>query len=86
MEQLELRLVRVVLFAAAVLRKDSEFPVRSDHRVVVGQYGLDAVDARVRHLNTALPDVGDDALGYLHLDRTIAVGSAVFVRGLAAGR
>lgn len=57
-----------------------------DHRVVVGQYRLDAVDSRVGHIDAALSDLGDASLDDLHLDGSVAVGSAVFIRGFAAGR
>lgn len=53
----------------------------SDHRVVVGQYRLDAVDSRVGHIDAALSDLGDASLDDLHLDGSVAVGSAVFIRG-----
>lgn len=85
-EPLEPRLVRVVLLAAAILHQDGERPDHSNHRVLIGQYRLDAVDSRVWHIDTALSDLGDDALDDLDLNGSVAVGTAVFVRSLAAGR
>ncbi len=70
----------------AILHKDSECPDHPNHRVVVSQYRLDAVDSRAGHLDLSFHHLGDAPLDNLYLDGAVTVCATVFVCDLAAGR